>query len=133
VTDSPSSAASSAPSAAGGLPGVVADCTSPPPYRLSAQPTSITLACADDGLGVENMSWTGWASSAATGRGTFWEKLCVPSCATGKIGTYPVAVTLSAGKTSSQGSWFSLLTVAWVGTRPPASTPDSYTLMAPTS
>ena len=33
----------------------------------------------------------------------FWDKLCEPSCAHGKIGTYPVAVMFSAVKTSSQG------------------------------
>lgn len=113
------------------LPGVIADCTSPPPYRLSTRPSAITLACADDGLGVEEMTWTSWTTSAATGHGTFWEKLCKPSCATGKIGTYPVAVRVSAVKTSSQGPWFSRLTVTWEATRPPSPVPDSLLLTPP--
>lgn len=112
-------------------PGVIADCTSPPPYRLSTRPSAITLACADNGWGVEEMTWTSWTTSAATGHGTFWEKLCKPSCATGKIGTYPIVVTLSAVKTSSQGPWFSRLTVTWEATRPPSTLPDRFPLLAP--
>src|SRR5580704_11624858 len=84
-------------------PVVVADCTSAPPYRLSVRPGSVTLACADDGLGVEDMTWGSWSSSAAAGQGRFWEKLCQPNCAEGKTGTYPVTVTLSAVKSSASG------------------------------
>ena len=98
---------------------------------LSVRPASIALACADNGLGVEKMAWTSWTASAAGGRGTFWEKLCQPNCADGKTGYYPVTVALSAVKTSPQGRWFRTLTVTWVGTRPPASTPDRYELTRP--
>ncbi|MBV9444333.1 MAG: hypothetical protein JO345_00290 [Streptosporangiaceae bacterium] len=51
--------------------------------------------------------------------------------AAGQTGTYPVAVTLSAAKTSAQGPWFSRLTVTWQGNRPPGATPDSFALMPP--
>ena len=107
VTARPASAApttSPAPSATP-LPGV-ADCVGAP-NRLRVRPANITLACADNGWGVEKMAWTSWTTSAAMGRGTFWEKLCKPSCADSRIGTYPAAVTLSAVKTSSQGPRFS--------------------------
>lgn len=103
-------------------PGVVADCIKAP-HTLSTRPSSIVLACADDGLGVEKMAWTRWTSSAAIGRGTLWENLCKPDCADGTIGTYPVAIALSDVKSSSHGPWFSLLTVTWEGTRPPNLTP----------
>lgn len=118
---------------AAALPGVVAECTSPPPYRLSTRPSQITLACADNGIGVEKMTWTSWAGSAAAGQGSLWENLCQPSCATGKVATYPVAVTLAVVKTSSQGPWFSRLTVAWLGNRPPNSTTDTFGLQPPSS
>jgi hypothetical protein len=118
---------------AGPLPGVVANCTSALPYRLSVRPAVITLACADDGLGVKNMAWTTWTTSSATGRGMLWENLCQPNCAEGKIADYPVAVTLSLVKTSSQGAWFATLTVAWEGARPPNQTPDSFALTPPRS
>lgn len=132
VTTPPPSPASPAPSATLPVPGVVADCIRAP-QQLSIRPAVITLACADDGLGVTNMTWTSWTTSAATGTGTLWEKLCKPNCADGQIGTYPVAVTLSAVKTSSQGPWFSRLTVTWEATRPPNQTPDSFLTPPPGS
>lgn len=128
---SPASTAPSTPPPATTLPGVVADCTSAPPYRLSTRPGTITLACADDGLGVQDMTWGTWAASAATGQGRLWEKLCVPNCAEGKTGTYPVAVTLSAVRSSASGPWFSRLTVTWEGQRPPGTTPSSFPLPRP--
>jgi hypothetical protein len=131
TTTAPPSA-SPAPSAALPVPGVVADCIRAP-QQLSIRPAVITLACADNGLGVENMTWTSWTTSAATGKGTLWEKLCKPDCADGQIGTYPVAVTLSAAKTSPQGQWFSRLTVTWEATRPPNQTPDSFLTPPPGS
>jgi hypothetical protein len=111
----------------------VADCTLAPPLRLSTRPAGITLACADDGLGVGKMSWSQWTPAAATGRGTFWEKLCVPSCTSGKIGQYAALVRLSDVQSSSQGPWFKRLTVTWLGTPPPSSTPVSYGLFKPGS
>jgi hypothetical protein len=123
----------SAPPASPPVAGVIADCTSAPPHRLSVRPAAITIACADDGLGVQDMAWTSWTASAATGQGTLWEKLCQPNCAEGKIGHYPVTVTISAVRTSKQGPWFSTLTISWDGTRPPNSTPDSFQLAAPGS
>jgi hypothetical protein len=110
---------------------VVANCTSAPPYRLSVRPGSVTLACADDGLGVEDMTWASWSSSAATGQGRFWEKLCQPNCAEGKTGTYPVTVTLSVVKSSASGAWFSRLSVTWQGQRPPGTIPGSFALTQP--
>jgi hypothetical protein len=95
------------------------------------RPASITLACADDGVGVENMTWTSWTTSSAAGTGAFWENQCEPSCADGKIATYPVTVALSAVETTSQGPWFSRLTVTWEANRPPNATPDSFPLMPP--
>jgi hypothetical protein len=112
---------------------VVADCAAAPPYPLSREPLSITLACADAGIGVRDMIWMTWTAKAATGSGLLWEKLCVPDCATGKIGYYPVDVTLSAVRASARGQWFSALTVSWQGSRPPNKTPDTFTLMPPAS
>jgi hypothetical protein len=128
---SPAAPASPGPPATGSLPGVVADCTSAPPYQLSIRPASIVLACGDGGLGVENITWTTWTTSPAAGQGTFWEKLCQPNCADGKIGTYPVAVRLSAAQTSAQGPWFSRLSVTWQATVPPNPTPRTYELLPP--
>jgi hypothetical protein len=127
-----STPATLAPSTTRPVPGIVADCIRAP-AQLSIRPAGITLACADNGLGVENMTWTSWTTSAAAGQGTLWEKLCKPNCAAGHIGTYRVAVTLSAVKTSSQGPWFSRLTVTWEATRPPGQTPVSFLTSPPGS
>jgi hypothetical protein len=110
---------------------VVANCAAAAPYSLSREPLSITLACADAGVGVRDLLWTSWTARAATGSGLLWEKLCVPDCATGKMGYYPVIVTLSAVRASAKGQWFSELTVSWQGSRPPNRTPDTFTLMPP--
>jgi hypothetical protein len=124
--------ASPAPATTRPVPGVVADCIRAPD-RLGIRPAEVTLACADAGLGVENMTWTSWTTSAATGTGLLWEKLCKPDCAAGQIGTYPVAVTLSAVKTSSQGPWSGRLTVTWEAARAPSQAPDSFLTPPPVS
>ena len=110
---------------------VVADCAAAAPHSLSREPLSITLACADAGIGVQDMLWSSWTANGATGSGLLWEKLCVPDCATGKMGYYPVDVTLSVVRASAKGQWFSTLRVSWQGSRPPNQTPDTFTLMPP--
>lgn len=113
------------------LAGVVADCTSAPPHGLSVRPDDIALACADNGSGVEDMTWISWKATSAAGHGMFWDKLCQPSCAAGQTGSYPVTVALSVVKTSADGPWFSRLAVTWDGSRPPGTVPVSYGLLGP--
>lgn len=123
ATTAPPSGASSAGPALSATPapaavGVVADCIVAP-HGLSIRPAAITLACADNGIGLESMTWASWTTAGAAGSGTLRENLCQPSCAAGTTGTYPVAVALSAVRTSSQGPWFSLVTITFTGARPP--------------
>jgi hypothetical protein len=102
-------------------PGVVADCTSAPPYRPSVRPATITLACADAGLGVEHMTWDNWTSSVATGQGRLWENLCKPSCAGGHIETMRAKVTLrgsAAVKGHPGDRQYTRLTAVFPGKRP---------------
>ena len=113
--------------------GVVANCAGPAPYLLSSEPPSVILACGDAGVGVQDLTWTNWTASTAEGYGLLWENLCVPNCVTGELGHYPVDVTLSAVRSSPRGPWFSRLTVTWEGNRPHNQTPDTFTLMQPTS
>ena len=112
---------------------MVADCASAEPYSLSREPASITLACGDAGIGVQDLAWTSWTASLATGQGVLWENECVPtaSCGANKLSHYPVAVTLSAVKASAEGPWFSRLTVTWKDGRPPNQTPDTFLLEGP--
>lgn len=89
------------------------------------------IACADANLGVERLTWSAWGPVAATGQGSLWLNLCQPNCAEGKNGYYPVKVTLSHVKDSAQGPWFSDLTIAYAGARPPYKLPASYPMMPP--
>ena len=95
----------------------------------------IILACADAGIGVQDLTWTSWTASSATGQGVLWENECLPtaSCGANKFSHYPVAVTLSVVKPSAAGPWFSQLTVTWKDGRPPNQTPDTFILEGPTN
>jgi hypothetical protein len=110
---------------------VVADCTLALRWHLSVRPSGITLACADDGLGIGQVNWSQWTAAGASGRGTFWDKLCVPSCASGAIASFPALVRLSDVQSSAQGPWFKTLTVTWLAGPPSNTPPTSYALLPP--
>jgi hypothetical protein len=135
----PNPTATAGPATATGSPaaaasvGVVADCASAEPFPLSTKPPSIVLACADDGVRVEDLTWADWTATAARGHGTLLENQCVPDCAEGKFAKYPVTVALFAVQPSSKGPWFSRLTLTWGRDRPPNQTPSTFTLEAPGS
>ena len=59
------------------------------------KPKAITLTCADGGLYVDEITWTTWKKSGATGTGTFNENLCEPRCAEGEQVSASVKITLS--------------------------------------
>ena len=131
--------AAGSPAATAGAPapaasvGVVANCASAEPFPLSTKPSSIVLACADDGVRVEDLTWADWTATAARGQGTLLENQCVPNCADGKFAKYPVTVALFGVEPSSRGPWFSRLTLTWGRDRPPNQTPSTFTLEAPGS
>jgi len=59
------------------------------------KPKAITLTCADGGLYVDEITWTTWDKTGATGTGTFYQNLCEPSCAEGEQVSAPVEITLT--------------------------------------
>ena len=59
------------------------------------KPKAITLTCADGGLYVDEIVWSTWSKTGATGTGTFFENLCDPSCAEGEQVSAPVKITLA--------------------------------------
>ena len=63
---------------------VVLDCSSNP----VVMPSTYVIACADAGMGVQNLRWTSWTPKLASGYGTFWENDCTPNCAEGHIHYY---------------------------------------------
>lgn len=129
--NTPVPTASPSPTTAAALPGVVAECTNPPPLTLSERPAAIVVACADNGEGVEHMTWSGWTASGATGHGSLWLKSCKPSCAAGGFDHFPVSVTLSNVKSSPHGRYFGTLTISFSSHRPQGTLPTSYGLLPP--
>jgi len=59
------------------------------------KPKAITLTCADGGLYVDEITWTTWNKTGATGTCTFYENLCEPSCAEGEQVSAPVKINLT--------------------------------------
>jgi hypothetical protein len=61
------------------------------------EPTGIRFACADNGEGLQDLTWTSWTSTSATAIGTVFYKDCRPNCAEGQVHTIPgVKVTLTS-------------------------------------
>ena len=97
---------------------VVLDCSLKP---VVAPPT-FTIACADAGMGVQDLHWTSWTPKLASGYGTFWENDCTPSCADGHVHYYPSREVLW-GSAAVQGHpadrRYTKLTVIFTGKRRP--------------
>lgn len=122
------------PSAPPQLPGVIDDCTAAPPQgeQSAVEPRSITLACADDGLGIGDLAWSAWTATGATGTGRVWANDCTPNCAEGKFHYDPAAITLSGVKdTTKDGLLFSRVTVTYQTADPAAPALDNFPLPMP--
>jgi hypothetical protein len=83
-------------------------------------PKEYVLACADGGYLLTGLHWTTWSSRLASGYGTVVENLCVPNCASGKLGHYPADVVLWGSRAIKGGQHYAELTVIYTGKeRPP--------------
>lgn len=58
-------------------------------FKPVVKPSTVTIACADAGTGVQDLHWTSWTSKLASGHGTFWQNDCTPNCAAGHFHYYP--------------------------------------------
>lgn len=76
------------------------------------------IACADDGIGLQNLTWTSWNATSAVGTGTLRLNLCTPDCANGKIADYQASVTLSDVVDSAGGPAFTVASLTYPGTGP---------------
>jgi hypothetical protein len=92
------------------------------------EPTLITVACGDGGIGVEKLVWTSWTQATATGNGEVWENDCMPDCASGTTHTYPA---LSEVKTTTSGRLFTQLAIVYRGAGPNGHTSDQFSLPLP--
>jgi hypothetical protein len=62
--------------------------------KAQVKPGTISLACADNGIGLTHLHWTSWTPQLASAYGTNWENDCKPSCAEGHVHYYPVVAVL---------------------------------------
>ena len=62
--------------------------------KAQVKPGTISLACADNGIGLTHLHWTSWTPQLASAYGTNWENDCKPSCAQGHVHDYPVVAVL---------------------------------------
>jgi hypothetical protein len=68
------------------------------------RPAVLYLSC--DGTGVlENMKWSTWTFSHATGTGILRLKNCIPSCANGKARDYNVTVHFDMPTQTAKSGW----------------------------
>jgi hypothetical protein len=120
--------------AVAGTPGVIGDCTAAPSLAEKSEiaPATITLACADGGIGVEDLVWVSWTATQASGTGRVWVKDCKPNCAEGKIITYPATIILSGvKKTTTDGLLFSTVTATYLSGNPSGPAIDHFALPLP--
>jgi hypothetical protein len=102
------------------VPGVINQCPQAPPQGQipTVKPTSIVFACADAGLGADQLAWTSWNNASAAGTGEIYENNCTPNCAAGTFIKYPASFALSNRVNSVIGPLFSTLTASYTGTGP---------------
>jgi hypothetical protein len=62
--------------------------------KAQVKPGTISLACADNGIGLTHLHWTSWTPQLASAYGTNRENDCLPSCAQGHVHHYPVVAVL---------------------------------------
>ena len=62
--------------------------------KAQVKPETISLACADNGIGLAHLHWTSWTPQLASAYGTTWVNDCKPSCAEGHVHYYPVVAVL---------------------------------------
>jgi hypothetical protein len=74
------------------------DCTKP-----RVEPKQITIACADDGIYLNRLSWEQWGGDKARGAGILRVNTCNPNCAEGPIKSYDANVRLVNPKRTQCG------------------------------
>jgi hypothetical protein len=103
--------------ASGGAKVYVTNCT-----HADFKPRTIIMACGDGGAFVENMSWSKWTATGASGNGKYGYMTCNPNCVAGGIKTVAAHVALSNPKScpkTKKGKVFTEIAVTFTGKRPP--------------
>ena len=62
--------------------------------HMTSKPKSLTIYCADAGIGLAKLTWSNWGGTTASGVGVYYANNCDPNCAEGKVIQTKVKVTL---------------------------------------
>lgn len=79
---------------AGAPPVVIYTCT----HDAVSAPSSYVLTCADFGVQLQGLRWSGWGSPTAHGAGDLSQNDCTPDCTQGHFVQFPASVTVSGLK-----------------------------------
>jgi hypothetical protein len=103
------------PAAGAAHPTVLPNCLGAPRVK----PETIVLACGDGNESVSGITWTGWGSTFAAGRGTISIDDCTPNCAAGHDHSYPVVVLVTGREACTSGKTaYARVTIAFLDSRP---------------
>ena len=61
---------------------------------MQSKPQSLTIYCADAGIGVAKISWQNWGGSTTDGTAIYYANNCEPNCAAGKVFQKKVSLRL---------------------------------------
>ena len=95
-----------------GLP----DCLGKP----QVQPHEVVFACADDGFGVDRLTWLTWGGARAVGVGSAYANDCKPTCVAGHVHRYrAVLIVGGTQKCRPNGAVaYRTVTYAFIGRSP---------------
>ncbi|MGB3763308.1 MAG: hypothetical protein WA966_08795 [Ornithinimicrobium sp.] len=83
-----------------------------------AGPESMTMTCADGGLGVTQIDWRSWESAMALGTGTVTANNCDPSCAEGAELDYPATILMDGVVANGAGPQFTRAVIIYADRTP---------------
>ena len=92
---------------------VVLDCG-----NHATKPDTLTIYCADFGVNVNHIKWSKWAQSGAIGSGQYSANNCTPNCASGKVISTKVKLTLGASKLVKSEYIMNALNITTVNGKP---------------
>lgn len=88
-------------------------------FQRARRPRLVMLACGDAGYYLHRLRWRRWDRPVALARGVARVKTCVPFCAAGGFGEYPIRVRLSVKRTCGDDRrYYTRITVIYPRGRP---------------
>lgn len=81
-------------------------------------PRTFTTACADGSTRLKALRWRHWGDARATAAGTMDVNTCRPSCADGRLRSYPVRVVVTRLQRGEAAQFYRSMTVTFTRTVP---------------